>query len=140
MSDPHNLRILQRIWAVLAGFLAGAILSLGMDAILHAMGVFPPWGQRLGDAPLVLATAYRVLFGIVGGYATARLAPSRPMLHALMLGAIGFVLCIVGALTTWNKGLGPHWYPLALVATAIPCAWLGGKFSVITSGVRPVSP
>ncbi len=29
---------------------------------------------------------------------------------------------------TWDRGpeFGPHWYPLALVATALPCAWAGG--------------
>ena len=30
---------------------------------------------------------------------------------------------------TWNAGpeFGPKWYPLALVASSLPCAWLGGK-------------
>ena len=36
---------------------------------------------------------------------------------------------MTSAAATWNKGpeFGPHWYPLALVATALPCAWLGGR-------------
>jgi hypothetical protein len=31
-------------------------------------------------------------------------------------------------LATWNAGpaFGPHWYPVATVATALPCAWVGG--------------
>jgi hypothetical protein len=39
-------------------------------------------------------------------------------------GVVGFVVCTVGAVVTWNRGpaFGPHWYPLALVATAVPCA------------------
>jgi len=38
-------------------------------------------------------------------------------------------LSIVGAVATWDRGpgFGPKWYPLALVAIAIPSAWLGGK-------------
>jgi hypothetical protein len=36
----------------------------------------------------------------------ARLAPYRPMQHALGGGA-GLVLNIVGAAATWNRGLGP---------------------------------
>jgi hypothetical protein len=33
---------------------------------------------------------------------------------------------------TWKRGpaFGPHWYPLALVATAVPYAWLGGQLRV----------
>ena len=51
------------------------------------------------------------------------------MQHALLGGTIGLILSTVGVVVTWNRGpeLGPHWYPLALVATALPCAWLGGK-------------
>jgi len=40
------------------------------------------------------------------------------------------VLAAVGAAVTWNKGpeFGPHWYPIALIVLALPCAWLGGTF------------
>jgi len=49
----------------------------------------------------------------------------------LVGGAVGLALSIVGAVTTWNRGpdFGPHWYPLALVATAMPCAWAGGRLA-----------
>ena len=47
--------------------------------------------------------------------------------HALLGGAIGMALGTAGATATWNKGLGPHWYPLALIVTALPSAWVGGK-------------
>jgi len=38
------------------------------------------------------------------------------------------VLSTAGAVATWDRGrdFGPHWYPLALIATAMPCAWAGG--------------
>jgi ABC-type xylose transport system permease subunit len=49
------------------------------------------------------------------------------MRHALILGAIGFVVSLAGAITaTTMVDLGPAWYPIALVLTALPCAWLGG--------------
>ncbi|HUK20594.1 MAG TPA: hypothetical protein VLV45_03450 [Gemmatimonadales bacterium] len=44
-----------------------------------------------------------------------------------LLGYIGVVLGLVGLAATWNKGLGPRWYPLALVVLAVPQCWLGGK-------------
>ena len=127
MSAQRNLP--RSIAAVVAGFLAGAILSLGTDAILHETGVFPGWGKPMSDGLFGLATAYRLVFNILGCYITARLAPRSPMYHALAVGIIGLLLSILGAVTTWNRGpeFGPHWYPLLLIVTCLPCAWLGGK-------------
>jgi hypothetical protein len=126
---PRSRRILRSIGAVLAGLLAVFILSLGTDGVLHATGVYPPWLQPMSGALFMLATAYRLVYGVLGGYLAARLAPARPMRHALVLGVVGLALSITGAAATWNAGpeLGPRWYPLALVATALPCAWVGGK-------------
>jgi len=115
------------VWALFAGFLLVLAVTLATDLALHAARIYPALGQPLSDPLSLLATAYRTLYATAGSYLTARLAPYRPMRHALIGGAIGFVLAIVGAVATWDKGLGPHWYPLALVATALPSAWLGGR-------------
>ncbi len=108
--------------------LAGIILTLGTDELLHLASVFPAWGQPVGDKPLLLATAYRTIYSVVSSYIAARLAPNRPMQHALAGGVVGLVVSTVGAVVTWNRGpaFGPHWYPLALIVVAMPCAWLGG--------------
>ena len=115
--------------SVCAVFAGVVVLSTGTDAVMHAAGVFPPFGEPMSNGRFLLATAYRVVYAILGSYLTARLAPQRPMKHALAGGFIGLVLASVGAAATWNKGpeFGPHWYPLALVATALPCAWVGGR-------------
>jgi hypothetical protein len=115
------------VLALGASFIAVVVLSIGTDVLLHATGVYPPWGQAMREGLFGLATAYRLVYGIFGGWMTARLAPSRPMAHALVGAAIGTVLATVGAVLTWDQGpeFGPHWYPLALVVTAIPCGWLG---------------
>ena len=85
------------------------------------------------DGALLLATVYRTVYGVVGSYIIARLAPDRPMQHALVGGVIGLALSIVGAVATWNRvpTFGPHWYPVALIVTALPCAWVGGKLRVM---------
>jgi surface polysaccharide O-acyltransferase-like enzyme len=121
---------LKSVGAVLAGIVAGIVLTLVTDEALHIAGVFPPWGQPTGDYPLILATAYRIVYGVAGSYIAARLAPDRPMAHALAVGFVGLVVSIVGTVVTWNRGaeFGPHWYPLALIVIAMPCAWAGGKF------------
>jgi hypothetical protein len=119
------------IGALLAGFVIVVILSLGTDAVLHAAGIFPPLGQIMSNALFLLATVYRTVYAVVGSYVTARLAPNRPIGHALVGGLVGLALGVGGAVVTWNKDLGPHWYPLALVATALPCAWVGGKIRLM---------
>ena len=117
------------VWAVVAGLLVIVILSTGIDAIMHAMHVFPPIGQPMSDGMFAWATAYRVIISIFGCYVAARLAPNRPMTHALWLGVVGVVISGIGAIVTWNKGpaFGPHWYPIVLILVSIPCAWVGGK-------------
>jgi hypothetical protein len=121
------------IFALLAGIFAGIIITTVTDVILHATGFFPPWGQPVGDKPLVVATAYRIVYSVLGSYIIARLAPDRPMQHALIGGVLGFIVSGVGAAVTWNRGpaFGPHWYPLVLVVTALPCAWAGGKLRML---------
>jgi hypothetical protein len=142
MSETHPPRqVLRSIGAVLAGMVVGIALTLGTDELLHIAGVFPPWGDSMVgfDKALLLATAYRVVFNIAGSYIIARLAPNRPMLHALIGGVVGFIVSIVGAVATWNSGpaFGPHWYPLALVITALPTAWAGGKLRLMQLRARP---
>ena len=140
MSAPHTRRGLGRsIGALAAGFFVTAALSLGTDVVMHGTGVFPGWGEPMSDGLFAWATVYRVAFTMLGGYVTARLAPRRPMAHIVWLGVIGTVVATVGAAATWNAGpaFGPHWYPLLLVLTALPCVWAGGLLSVRWH--RPVS-
>ena len=129
MSETHRpRRVLRSIGAVLAGVLAVVVLSIGADA---ALGFNPPRGGPMTDAHYLLATAYRIVFTIAGGYIAARLAPHSPMRHALVIGAIGLAASLAGAIVMWNKlgegGLGPKWYSIAIIVIALPCAWAGGK-------------
>lgn len=129
-SVPMNTlpcNVLRSMAAFLAGFVAVVALSLGADQVLHALEVYPPWGQPMDDAGLcLLALAYRSVYAVIGSYIAARLAPRNPMRHALALGVVGLVLSTVGAIATIPMKLAPDWYSIALVLTALPCAWLGG--------------
>ena len=115
------------IWAVTAGVLFIVIVTTLVDIVLHAVRVFPPMDQPIDNALAALATSYRVVISVAGAWLTARLATARPMKHAMMLGCVGVILGLVGAVTTWNLGLGPRWYPVALVVLAIPQCWVGGR-------------
>jgi hypothetical protein len=112
-----------------AGLLVGVILSLGTDQILHVLKIYPPWGQTMSDGLFMVATAYRIVYAILGSYIAARLAPDRPMWHAMVLGVVGLIVSIAGAAATWNTQppVGPHWYALLIAAISIPCAWAGGR-------------
>jgi len=121
------------IGAIVAGFIVIVVLSVGTDVLMHATGIYPPWFQYMPDSLYLLATAYRAVYSVLGCYVTARLAPNRPMTHALILGVIGVVFSIAGAIATWNQGpeFGPKWYPLTLAVISIPLAWLGGKLRLM---------
>ncbi len=118
------------IGAVLAGFAAIVVLSAGTEFILESTGYFPPLNVQFeknyypGNM-LIVATIYRIIYSIAGCYLAARLAPNRQMMHALILGGIGVVVSTVGTIVMW--GHGPAWYPILLIAVALPCGWFGGK-------------
>jgi hypothetical protein len=141
MSETNSPRRIGRsIGAVLAGLVVGIAITLVTDVVLHAIHVFPPWGASMVgfEGALLLATGYRTVYGVLSSYIIARLAPDRPMMHALVGGVIGLAVSILGAVATWNKGpaFGPHWYPLALVVLAMPQAWAGGKLRVMQLDTR----
>ena len=115
------------IGAVLLGFFATAVLSLGTDQLLHILKFYPPWGQPMYDpVQNFAALAYRCVFAVLGGYIAARFAPRNPMRHVLVLGVIGLIMGTAGAIAAIPMNLGPAWYPIALALTALPCVWLGG--------------
>lgn len=115
------------------------VTSLGADQILHVTGVYPPWGQTMSDGLFALASTYRAVFTVAGGWITARLAPSRPMAHATWLAAIGLAAALAGvAASAGHPELGPRWYPWSLVVTAVPCVWLGARIAI--AGRREPAP
>jgi hypothetical protein len=118
------MQLVRSAVAILAGLAAVVALSAGTDRVLEALGMFP----AANTTPmLIAATVYRSAYAVLGGYIAARLAPEQPMLHAMILGMIGFAVALFGCILMWN--LGNHWYPIALVILALPCTWLGAKLA-----------
>ncbi len=133
-----NKKTIKSIGAVVAGVLTIIIGSTLVDIVLHATHVFPPMDQPLNDPLALLASSYRLIISIAGAYLTARLAPDRPLRHAIILGYVGVVLGAIGLAATWNLGLGPRWYPVSLVVLAIPQCWVGGKIYELQMRTRAV--
>jgi peptidoglycan/LPS O-acetylase OafA/YrhL len=122
--SPSTLR---SIWAVVAGFLIVFVLSSLGDVVSKMAGLIPTDGSNPTFKAFYIFTAYRLVFTVLGGYVTARLAPRNPMKHAVILGVIGTAAALVGVFALASKHYGPTWYAWALVVTAIPCTWLGAK-------------
>jgi len=118
-------RITRRVLAVLGGFVAIVILSIAVDTVLEQT-VLP--GLAHGEATnavWAMVTGYRFVISIFGCWLAARLAPDRPMAHAMMLGIVGLLVSGLGVYF-YQEGMGPFWYPVALVLTALPSGWIGG--------------
>jgi Na+/phosphate symporter len=121
-------QIFKSIGAVIAGALVGAILSIITDTVLEKLGIFTPINQPFVITWMVtLAIVYRCIYSVLGGYLTAVLAPSNPKRHVIILASIALLVNLLGLLTTWGKGLGAWWYPVALTVLAFPSVWVGGK-------------
>ena len=120
------------IGAVIAGLAVVFILSMLTDLVLQKTEIMimdpfvenPVW-------LIAVIIVYRTLFNAFGCYLAARLAPHKPMKHALILGIIGLVLTIVGLIAMWE--VPPRWYPVSLIVLTLPAAWLGGKMAIHNS-------
>jgi peptidoglycan/LPS O-acetylase OafA/YrhL len=135
ITMKNQTKTVRSVLAVATGLGAIAAASHGVDVLLQAAGWYARDGRPMSDGLFACAAVYRTLFGVLGCYLTARLAPDRPQRHALILGAIGTLLALLGAIATWNAGpqFGPHWYPLSLVLTAMPAALLAARLTRIPS-------
>lgn len=119
--------MLRSIGAIVSGFVLIAALSFGGDFVLRAAvpGAFDAAGA-VGSTPVLVAIlAYVAVFAVFGCYVAARLAPSRPMAHALVLGALGLAFNVAGTIAMWNTA--PAWYHATALALVMPYAWLGGR-------------
>jgi hypothetical protein len=124
------------ILAVVVGVVFIIVVTTLVDIALHLTGIYPPMDQPLNDPLALLATGYRIIISIAGAWLTARLAPDKPMKHAMALGYVGTILGLIGLAATWGKGLGPGWYPIALVVLAIPQCWAGGRLYELLSAKK----
>lgn len=130
LNNPKLLKKMSKntfksIVAILAGLAVVVILSIATDLVLHMTNIMK---DPFDDNPawfIIIVIIYRNIYSALGSYLAARLAPDKPMRHAMILGGIGTALTIVGAASMWH--LPPHWYPISLIILALPSAWLGGK-------------
>lgn len=113
--------------AVLAGFILIPALNFATLGVLARVAPDRfPGGQPVTDTgALALVLVFVAVYGILGCYVTARLAPSRPMLHALILGVLGLAVSIPMTITGWDDA--PAWFSVYNLLAIMPYAWIGGR-------------
>lgn len=115
------------VMAIVVGFLFIGLLAFGADAVLRSAmpSAFDASGRVTSVPILVLTLVYVGIFAIAGCYLAARLAPNRPMRHALILGVLGLIFNIAGTYAMWDTA--PAWYHVIALALVMPYAWIGGR-------------
>jgi hypothetical protein len=114
------------ILSILAGFIVTAVLSIAVDHVFHVTNVYPPYGEAMFNTSLLaLAFAYRAVFNVFGAFVTASIAKDKAMKAVWIMGIVGSLLWLAGALANWE--LAAPWYNILGVVTGIPFSLAGGK-------------
>jgi hypothetical protein len=112
------------ILSILAGLLLNIFLGGMSDHILHSTGVYPPYGEPMKNhGLLMLAFSYRAVFMVLGGYLTAFIARRKARKAAYILGILGAVIWLAGAIAMWDYAY--PWYNIMGVILAIPLTMVG---------------
>lgn len=134
----HVNPVLRNILAVIAGVVIGSIVNMGL--IMISGKVIPPpagvdvstmEGLKAGmhlfePRHFVLPFLAHALGTLAGAFLAARLAASRKMAMALVVG----VCFLAGGISAVMMLPAPMWFNvLDLVVAYIPMAWLGGKWA-----------
>jgi len=111
--------------AILAGFLTITILGNILGQIMLHFGPSSFYqGDIFTTKGAVASLLCAQLCNVVGGYVTGRVAPRRPIFHAVILGLIGVVTTIWVAIALWK--LEPLWYHFGTILLALPVIAAGG--------------
>jgi hypothetical protein len=129
------------ILAVIAGFALTGLLIGGTTAALIAGS---PASFDARNAPttlgmLLLMHAYVAVYATLGCWLAARLAPSRPMRHAMIVGVLGVLVNLANP-NIWS--IYPLWSNVVSITTPLLWGWLGGTIrerQLAGSGARAMA-
>ncbi len=130
--------VLRNVLAVVAGAVVGSIVNMGL-IVIGGKVIPPPAGVDVTTMEGLKAGIHlfqpknfvfpflaHALGTLAGAYLAARLAASRKMAMALIVG----VLFLVGGVINVMSLSAPMWFNvLDLVVAYIPMAWIGGRWA-----------
>jgi hypothetical protein len=129
LAHRYTNRMWQSILAVLAGILTLSITSFAIEAaanpiLMRLLGL--PDEAALARHPGVrnATLAYSMLCVALGGYVCARLAPKRPLHHAIVMGALQSGMTLFAMQSMPELASPTQW--LVIAALSFPAAALGG--------------
>lgn len=119
--------MLRSILSVIAGSASWTVLWFAANAALMAAkpGIMESKLEDVGILSIIIL--YSLVFSIVAGFITGRLAKKNIMKHALALGVLQLIFGILAQSANWD--LLPVWYHITFLALLIPGNLLGGKWS-----------
>jgi hypothetical protein len=121
--------MLRMILAVLGGWFAGTILTVGTDHIFHVTNVYPPYGDPMLDDGLL-----RAVITILACYLAAMWSKDRANQAAWILGILSTVAWLGGTIAMWEYA--QPWYNILGIVTSIPLALAGAGLYRIRAGRR----
>jgi len=130
--------VLKNILALLIGFIIGGIVNMGIIMISGAV-IPPPEGGDVTTMEGLKATMHlfepkhfimpflaHALGTLAGAFVAAKIATSRNMLFAMLVGVFFFI----GGFISVNSLGGPMWFnALDLIVAYFPMAYLGWKLA-----------
>jgi hypothetical protein len=134
------MRILLSVAAVFCGFLATAILVIVSTAI--ASRVFNT--RPKPDSPPIVTVPYltanlilSLLAAVSGGYICGWIAPTRPLVHVIVLAGLFEMLSLATAVTTGAAPGQPAWYPWVIGLICVFGLLVGGTLRLFTMSASP---
>ena len=127
--------VLKNILAVVLGWLLGSIVNMALVYAGHSVfpieGVDPNDMEAMAEVMPTLSSEYFVfpflahaLGTLVGAFIAAKIAATRKMTFALVIG----VIFLLGGIWVSTMIPAPTWFTATdLIIAYIPMAWLGGK-------------
>ncbi len=130
--------ILRNILALIAGFILGSIVNMGIIMISGSI-IPPPDGVNPADVESLKANIHlfqpkhfifpflaHALGTLTGAFTVAKLAVSHQMKWAIGIG----VCFLIGGIMAINMMPTPTWFSiLDILGAYIPMGWLGGKLA-----------
>jgi len=123
---------------VIVGFVVWSVLWLGSNQVLQVAfpDAFTADDVATGSTVLLIALALSVLFSVLAGWLTARMAKTPDNRPAVYLGILLLIVGIAVQAAYWDAM--PLWYHLAFLLLLLPAAMLGG--GMVPPRERTIAP
>lgn len=121
--------MLRALGAIVAGFVVWTVLFLGSNSILTLItpNSFNADGSTDSAALLVLVLILSMVYSVVSGWVTTRIAPAKAFGSSVALGILLVVVGIGVQMQYW--AVMPLWYHLLFLGALLPAVLVGYRLA-----------